>query len=178
MQILIVYLGSFYVIFGIIFLLMPLIYIELGRPRDLIKAGLNLIIGMLVIVKYRVFDKLYSSILIFITILFTFYVIEIFSIRWNQLTDKEKNKLTTFMELKKNLYTFFEAISLLVSNFLNLFNIFKFDKNNENLIKKKWVKNDENGNILSSTKNKLVSLEMSKKTIQSRKDIIKEKKNN
>ena len=28
---------------------MPLIYIELGRPRDFIKGGLNLVIGMLLI---------------------------------------------------------------------------------------------------------------------------------
>ena len=92
------YLSLLYFLFGIIFLLTPLIYIELGRPRDLIKAGLNLVIGMLLIFKYKIFDGLYSSILFVITILFIFYLVEIFTIRWNQLTNQEKNKLRTIVE--------------------------------------------------------------------------------
>ena len=89
----VVYLSFLYLILGLIFLLIPLVYIELGRPRDLLKAALNLVVGMFLLVKGNVFDSLYSSILIFITILFIFYLIEIFSIRWNQLTNQEKNKL-------------------------------------------------------------------------------------
>ena len=57
-----IYLGCLYLFFGIIFLLMPLIYIELGRPRDFIKGGLNLVIGMLLIYKQNSFNILYSSI--------------------------------------------------------------------------------------------------------------------
>ena len=85
---------------------MPLIYIELGRPRDFIKGGLNLVIGMLLIFKHNSVDTLYSSIFIVITILLTFYILEIFSIRWNQLTNQERNKLKTLEELKKNLSIF------------------------------------------------------------------------
>ena len=58
-------------------MLIPLTYIELSRPRDLIKASLNLIIGMLLLVKNNIFDRLFSSILITLTILLTFYLIEI-----------------------------------------------------------------------------------------------------
>ena len=173
-----IYFGSFYIFSGIIILLIPLIYIELGRPRDLIKAGFNLVIGMILIVKNRSFNNLFASLLFVFTILFIFYIIEISSVRWNQLTDKEKTKLKTYVEFRKNLSIFLEAISLLLKNFLNLINISKLDKNNENLINKKWLRNHENGNILSSNKNKLVSPEMPKKaTVQSRKDIIEEKKN-
>ena len=68
-------------------------------------------------------------------------MIEIFLSRWNQLTDKEKNKLTTFLEFKNNLSKILEAINLGVGNFIKSFN---FDKNNQNLIKKKWVRNDKN----------------------------------
>ena len=39
----IVYLGSFYIVIGAIFLLVPIIYLELGRPKDLIKAFLKFI---------------------------------------------------------------------------------------------------------------------------------------
>jgi len=132
---------------------MPLIYIELGRSRDFIKGSLNLVIGMLLIVKHNVFDPLYYSILIAITILLTSYVVEIFSIRWNQLTNQEKTKLKTIEEFKKNLKIFSSTISLAKKDILNLNNILKFGRKNENLNKKKWVRNDENDKIMTTNKN-------------------------
>ena len=153
---------------------MPLIYIEFGRPRDFIKGGLNLVIGMLLIYKQNSFNILYSSI---VTTLLTFYILEIFSIRWNQLTNQEKNKLKTLDELKKNLSIFLKAISLARQDFLNSNNILKFGRKNENLNKKKWVRNDENDNMVNSNKNNLLTLEMQKKaTNQSTKDTINEVK--
>ena len=53
--------------------------------------------------------------------------------------------------------------------------ILKFGRKNENLNKKKWVRNDENDNIVNSNKNNLLTLEMPKKaTNQSTKDTINE----
>ena len=156
---------------------MPLIYIELGRPRDFIKGGLNLVIGMLLLFKHNGLDTLYSSIFTLISILLGFYLVEIFSIRWNQLTSQEKNKLQTLEEFKKNLFIFIKAISLARQDFLNSNNILKFGRKNENLNKKKWVRNDENDNIVTSNKNNLLTLEMPKKvTNQSTKDTINEGK--
>ena len=122
---------------------MPILYIEIGRPKDLIKAALSLTIGMILIIKNKVFENSYSAILLLITILFSFYIFEIFSIRWNQLTENEKNKFWTIMELKKNILKFLEAINLGGSKFKSLLNIFKFDKKNENFNQKKWVRNDK-----------------------------------
>ena len=173
-----IYLSFLYLFFGILFLLVPLLYIELGRPRDLIKSGINLLIGMLLLLKSNIFDTLYSSILIALTILLIFYLVEIFSIRWNQLTNQEKNKLKTIVELKKNVLTLMEAISLARKDFFNSNNFLKFGRNNENLNKKKWVRNGENDKINNSNKNNLQIVEMSKKTtIQSKKDTIKEENN-
>tara|TARA_Y100000991_G_scaffold162103_1_gene124181 strand:+ start:387 stop:866 length:480 start_codon:yes stop_codon:yes gene_type:complete len=158
-------------------LLIPLIYIELGRPRDLIKGGLNLFVGMSLIVQQNVPNTLFFSTLIFITILLTFYLVEIFSLRWNQLTSQEKNKLKTLVELKKNLSKFSEAIALARKDLLNSINILKLGKKNENLNKKKWVRNDENDNMVTSNKKNLLTLEMQKKaTNQSKKDTISEEK--
>ena len=145
----IIYFGYFYIFLGIIFLLIPLVYLELGRPKDLIKAGLNLIIGIFLIIKNRVFDNVYPAIYLLITLLIVFYVVEIFSYRWNQLTDKEKVKLTTLIEFKNNLSKILEAINLWFSNFKNFINFFGFNRNNENINKKKWVRNDKNDNIKS-----------------------------
>ena len=106
-----------------------------------------------------------------------FYLSEIFSIRWNQLTDKEKNKLKTLVELKKNVSKLVEAIYLARNDILNSSYFLKFRRNNENLNKKKWVRTNENDNIITSNKNNLLTLEMPKKaTIQSKKDTINEEK--
>ena len=72
---------------------------------------------------------------------------ELFSSRWNQLTDKEKNKLTTFLEFKNNLSKILEAISLAVSSFAKPLNLFDFGGNSQNKNSKKWVRNDKNDKI-------------------------------
>ena len=106
------YLGSFYIFIGATFLFVPLIYLELGRPKDLIKALFNFLIGFILIIKNRLINELFFVILLLLTFLMALYVIEIFLSRWHQLTDKEKIKLTTFLEFKNNLSKTLEAINL------------------------------------------------------------------
>ena len=147
MSSLIFYLGTFYILVGTIFLIVPIIYLELGKPKDLIKAFLNLLIGLILIIKHKTLDESFFVIFLFLTVLVVFYVVEVFLYRWNQLTDKEKNKLTTFLEFKKNLSKIFEAFNLGVRNFLKPLNFFNFGSNNQNTSPKKWVRNDKNDNI-------------------------------
>ena len=141
------YLGSFYILIGTIFLFVPLIYLELGRPKDLIKAFLNLSIGFILIIKNRSINESFFVIFLLITVLVFLYLIELFLFRWNQLTDKEQNKITTFLEFKNNLSKILEAINLGVKNFTKPLNFFNFDSNNEKIKPKKWVRNDKNDNI-------------------------------
>jgi len=143
----IIYLGSFYIVVGTIFLLVPLIYLELGRPKDLIKAFLNLSIGFTLIIKNSTINQSLFLIFLLITVLVFMYLVELFIFRWNLLTDKEQNKLTTFLEFKNNLSKILEAINLGVENFKKLLNFFNFDSNNEKVKPKKWVRNDKNDNI-------------------------------
>ena len=139
--------GSFYVFIGTIFLFVPLIYLELGRPKDLMKAFLNLLIGSILIIKNKLIDESIFLIFVLFTILFFIYSIELFTNRWNQLTDIEKNKLTTFLEFKKNLSKIIEAINLGVGNLIKFLSFYSFDGSNKNLSQKKWVRNDKNDNI-------------------------------
>ena len=147
MKSLIVYLGIFYILIGTIFLFVPLIYLELGRPKDLIKASLNLLIGLTLIFKSKTLDNLFVTILFLLTLLVVLYLVELFALRWNQLTDNEKKKLTTFLELKKNLLKILEAFRLGTGNLTKPLNFFNFEKNNKNTTQKKWVRNDKNDNI-------------------------------
>ena len=143
----IIYLGYVYILIGTIFLSVPLIYLELGRPKDLVKSFLNLLIGFVLIIKNKTINESFLIILLLLTILVVFYLIEIFSSRWNQLTDNEKNKLTTFLEFRNNLFKISEAINLGVRNFTKPLNFFNFDRNNQKISQKKWVRNDKNDSI-------------------------------
>ena len=141
------YLGSFYILIGTIFLFVPIIYLELGRPKDLIKAFLNLLIGVILIIKDKTIDQSFIIVLLLLTVLFIFYLTELFLSSWHQLTDIEKKKLTTFLEFKNNLSKVLQAINLGFGNFTKPLNFFKFFGNNKNSTQKKWVRNNKNDNI-------------------------------
>ena len=81
---LIIYLASFYIIVGSIFLLVPLIYLELGRSRDLIIAFLNLLIGFVLIIKNKTIDESFFLIFLLFTIIVFIYLVELFSYKHNQ----------------------------------------------------------------------------------------------
>ena len=146
MNSLIFYLGTFYILVGTIFLTVPIIYLELGKPKDLIKAFLNLLIGLILIIKHKTLDESFFVIFLFLTVLVVFYLVELFLSRWYQLTDNEKKKLITFLEFKNNFLKILESINMVFGDFTNPSNFFNFD-NNKNTTQKKWVRNDKNDNI-------------------------------
>ena len=142
----IIYIGFFYLLIGSLFLLVPLLYLELGKPKDLIKAFLNLTIGCILIIKKNTIDESFFVIFLLLTLLGTIYLVELFLSRWNQLTDKEKKKLTTFLEFKKNLSKIFEAINFGFRNFTKDLNFLNFDGKNEKINSKKWVRDESSNN--------------------------------
>ena len=144
---LVFYLGIFYIVIGTIFLSVPIIYLELGKPKDLIKAFFNLLIGLVLIIKNKTIDETFFVILLFLTILVIFYLIELFLSRWYQLTDNEKKKLITFLEFKNNFLKILESINLVLVDFTKPSNFLNFGSNNKNTTQKKWVRNDKNDNI-------------------------------
>ena len=147
MNSLIFYLGIFYILVGTIFLTVPIIYLELGKPKDLLKAFLNLLIGLILIIKNKTLDESFFVIFLFFTVLVIFYLVEIFLSRWCQLTDNEKKKLRTFLEFKNNFLKILESINLVFGDFTKPSNFFNFGSNNKNTTQKKWVRNDKNDNI-------------------------------
>ena len=147
MNIFIFYMGTFYMLIGTIFLIVPIIYLELGKPKDLIKAFLNLLIGLILIIKNKTIDESFFVSLLLLTVLVIFYLVELFLSRWYQLTDNEKKKLITFLEFKNNFLKILESLNLVFSDFTKPSNFFNFGSNNKNTTQKKWVRNDKNDNI-------------------------------
>jgi membrane-bound ClpP family serine protease len=144
MDSLIFYLGTFYILVGTIFLTVPIIYLELGKPKDLIKAFLNLLIGLILIIKNKTLDESFFVIFLFFTVLVIFYLVELFLFRWYQLTDNEKKKLTTFLEFKNNFSKILESINLGVGDFKKPSNFFNFGSDSKKQTPKKWVRNGKN----------------------------------
>ena len=126
---------------------MPIIYLELGKPKDLIKAFLNLLIGLILIIKNKTIDESFFVIFLLLTVLVIFYLVELFLSRWYQLTNNEKKKLITFLEFKKNFLKILESMNLVLSDFAKPSNFFIFGSDNKNKTQKKWVRNDKNDNI-------------------------------
>ena len=147
MNSLLFYLGTFYILVGTIYLTVPLIYLELGKPKALIRAFLNLLIGFILIIKNKTLDESFFVILLFLTVLVIFYLVELLYSRWYGLTDKEKKKLTTFLEFKNNFSKILKSITLGFKDFMKPPNFFNFGSNNKNSTQKKWVRNDKNDNI-------------------------------
>ena len=143
----IVYLGIFYLFIGTGFIILPLLYLELGRPKDLIRAFLNLSIGFILIIKNKIIDESFFVIFLLLTLLEIMYSVELFLSRWNQLTDTEKDKLTTFLEFKKNLSKIFEAINFGFRNFAKDMIFLNFEGKEKKSSPKKWVRNENNDNI-------------------------------
>ena len=137
------FIGVIYLFIGFISMLTALLFIELGRPKDLIKAGLLILLGIFLIIYKNIFTIKISLIVSLNALLITFYFIENFSFRWNQLLDKEKFVIKSLSGLNKNFSEIFKIISLELKNlpFMNIKNISK-----DTSIKKKWVRKKDKNN--------------------------------
>ena len=172
---LIVFIGFIYLLIGFISLVTSLLFIELGRPKDLIQSGLLILLGIFLIIYKNIFTFKITFILTINSILIFLYFTEIFSYRWNQLLDKEKFDIKSLSGVKKNFSIIYKIISF---DFKNLFfnnkinNIFKSTS-----IKKKWVRKEDIKN------NSSIKEESSKQYMKSnqaadfsKKDIINDEK--
>ena len=108
---------------------------------------MNLLIGLILIIKHKTLDESFFVIFLFLTALVVFYLVELFLSRWYQLTDNEKKKLSTFLEFKNNFLKILESFNLLFGDLKKPSIFFNFGSDNKNKTQKKWVRNDKNDNI-------------------------------
>jgi len=166
--------GLLYLFIGLISLFTALLFIELGRPKDLIKSGLLILLGTLLILYKNVFNFKIFFILSLNATLISFYFIENFLYRWNQLLEKEKFDIKSFSGFRKNFSIIYRIIRT------DLKNIFLND-NKENLfknasIKKKWVRKQDDNNLNDKEASLKLNMKNIKTTDFSKKDIINDEK--
>ncbi len=175
-MILIKIIGTIYLIFGFLSLLLALIFIELGRPRDLIKSGLIILLGIFLIIHQNSFSLSMTFLQTLNGILISLYIYEDFSCRWNQLLDKEKFEIKSFSGFISNTKIIVDIIN---GAFKNIFtqNTPEFSSKS-NSKKKKWVReNSNNSELLSNQSTKKEVISNSKTANFSKEDIISDVKN-
>ena len=171
---LIIFIGFIYIFIGFISLFTSLLFIELGRPKDFIQSGLLILLGTLLIIYKNSFNLKFSLFLSLNAMLVTFYFIENFLYRWNQLLDKEKFDIKSLSGFQRNFSIIYNIIKLDLKNiFLNnkMGNLFK-----NTSIKKKWVRKQDNNNLSDKEASSKQYMKNNQTTEFSKKDIINDEK--
>ena len=171
---LVFFIGFLYLFIGCISLFTALLFIELGRPKDLIQSGLLILLGTLLIIYKNVFNIKITFILSLNATLISLYFIENFLYRWNQLLDKEKFDIKSLSGFKRNLSIIYKIIRLDLKNiFLHnkIVNVFKSTS-----IKKKWVRKKDNNNSGDKEASSKQYIKNIQTTDLSKKDIMNDEK--
>ena len=171
---LLVFFGIIYLVFGSISLIISLLFIELGRPKDLIKGGFLILLGIFLIIYKNIFSFKIAFILSLNALLICIYFIENFLYRWNQLIDKEKFDIKSLSGFQKNFSIIYNIIKLDLKNIFlnnNMGNLFK-----NTSIKKKWVRKQDNNNLSDKEASSKQYMKNNQTTEFSKKDIINDEK--
>ncbi len=143
--------GCLFLFVGLLILALPLILVELSRPRDWLMGALLLFLGLFLLVEN---DLLRGSINLFVismAILYGIMLLEIFQKRWYQLSFEETKRIRSFERWLESFKQFGQILALSGNAFLNFFKSFRtqFQKP---VIEKKWVRPE----LKEDIKNKLV----------------------
>ena len=171
---LIIFIRSLYLFIGCISLFTALLFIELGRPKDLIQSGLLILLGIFLIIYKNVFNLKVSLILSLNALLISSYFIENFSYRWNQLLEKEKFDIKSLSGLKRNFSIIYSIIRLDLKNIFLDNKLGKVFKNTS--IKKKWVRKQDKNNLSDKEASSKQYIKNIQTTDLSKKDIMNDEK--
>ena len=130
--------GYLFLFVGLLILALPLILVELSRPRDWLNGGLFLFLGLFLLVEN---DLLRGSINLFVVsmaILYGKLMSEIIQIRWYQLSLDEKKRIRSFERWFVSVKQLGQIIVLLGNSFLNFFKSF-ITQSQKPVKEKKWV---------------------------------------
>ena len=144
--------GYLFIIVGLLILALPLILVELSRPRDWLIGGLLLFLGLILIVENDLFRGSISLFVLSIAILFGIMMSEIIQIRWYQLSLEEKKRIGSFDRWLESFKQLGQIFAVILKGFLNFFKSISF-QSQKPLSEKKWVRSESK----EETKKKLVN---------------------
>ena len=130
--------GYLFFSFGLLILFLPIIIVELSRPRDWLIGGLFLFLGVFLLLEN---DLLRGSINLFVvstSILFWKMFLEITQNRWFQLSLEEKKRIGSFERWVESFKQLGQIFGQLGNGFLSFFKRFR-TQSEKPLNEKKWV---------------------------------------
>ncbi len=130
--------GYIFLFVGLLVLAVPLMLVEISRPRDWLIGGLFLFLGLFLLVENEFLKGSINLLVISMSILFGKMILEIIQTRWHQLSIEEKNRIGSFQRWFESFKQLGQSFTLLGKVFLNFFT--SFTTNSEKPLKeKKWV---------------------------------------
>ena len=130
--------GYFFLFVGFIVLVLPLMLVELSRPRDWLYGGLFLFLGLFLLVENVILRGSINLLVVCMAILLGKMMLEIVRNRWYQLSSEEKKRIASFERWFESFKQLGQIFALLGNGCLNFFKRF-FTQSEKPLIEKKWV---------------------------------------
>ena len=128
--------GCFFLVVGLFVLALPLMLVELSRPRDWLMSGLFLFLGLFLLVENDLLRGSINLLVISMAILYGKLIFEIIQTRWYQLSSEEKKRIGSFQRWFESFNQLGQSFVLIGNGFLNFFTSFS-TKSEKPL--KKWV---------------------------------------
>ncbi len=130
--------GYLFLFVGFLILAIPLMLVELSRPRDWLMGGLFLFLGLFLLVENDLLRGSINLLVISMAILYGKMILEIIQTRWNQLSSEEKKRIGSLKRWFESFKQLGQTFALLGNGFLNFFKGF-MAKSEKPLNEKKWV---------------------------------------
>ena len=130
--------GFVFLFVGLLILALPLMLVELSRPRDWLMGGLFLFLGLFLLVENDLLRGSINLLVISMAILYGKMTLEIIQTRWYQLSSEEKKRIGSFQRWFQSFKQLGQSFASLGNGCLNLFKSFT-NKSEKSLKEKKWV---------------------------------------
>ena len=124
---------------GLLVLALPLLLVELSRPRDWLIGGLFLFLGLFLLVENDLLKGSINLLVISMALLYGIMMSEIIKNRWHQLSLKEKKRIGSFERWFESFKQLGQISALLGNSFLTFLKSLTI-QSKQPLIEKKWVR--------------------------------------
>ena len=130
-----------YFVLGLVYLFVPSIALELGRPKDLLKGGLFFLLAIFLLIKKDTFTSSDLVIILFNNLICFILIAEINLSRWNNLSELEKKSFRNFSVIKNKLLLFLDALRLGNKNLFS--KSLKANTLDKNVVRRVWVRSEK-----------------------------------
>ena len=142
--------GYLFLVVGLLILVLPLILVELSRPRDWLIGGLFLFLGVFLLVENDFLRGSINLLVISMSILIGLMMFEIIQNRWFQLSFAEKNRIGSFDRWFESIGQIGQILTQIGKGFLKIFKNFSFNTKKPQK-EKKWVRSELKNEIKNKT---------------------------